>query len=70
MDSKINEDSESLINTKETKGWFEYQPSYDGTIFHINSLGAKIFGFNSPDDVIGKKVNELYTHPLFRKFLN
>ena len=32
-------------------------------ITHINTAGARLFGFTSADDVIGKKINELYAHP-------
>lgn len=56
-------DSKALLDLQDLKGWYEYEPSYDGVITHINSAGAKLFGFTSPDDLIGKKVNELYAHP-------
>lgn len=56
-------DSKALLDLQDLKGWYEYEPSYDGVITHINSAGAKLFGFSSPDDLIGKKVNELYAHP-------
>jgi PAS domain-containing protein len=56
-------DSKALLDLQDLKGWYEYEPSYDGVITHINSAGAKLFGFASPDDLIGKKVNELYAHP-------
>lgn len=55
--------SKALIDVQDEKGWYEYEPSYDGVITHINTAGARIFGFASPDDVIGKKINELYAHP-------
>lgn len=56
-------ESKPMIDVQDAKGWFEYEPSYDGVVTHINTSGAKLFGFTSPDDVIGKKVNELYAHP-------
>lgn len=50
--------------TKAAKtGWFEYESSYDGVLLNIDIEGARILGFASPDDVIGKKINELYAHP-------
>lgn len=52
-----------LVDVLDVKGWCEYEPSYDGVVTHINTAGARLFGFNSPDDVIGKKINELYAHP-------
>lgn len=61
--TSIKDKSQPILDVQEAKGWFEYEPSYDGVIIHINRAGAKIFGFTSPDDMIGKKVNELYAHP-------
>lgn len=46
-----------------TKGWFEYESRYDGVLLNIDTEGARLLGFTSPDDVIGKKINELYAHP-------
>ena len=57
------DESKAILGVQDLKGWYEYEPSYDGVITHINSAGAKLFGFTSSDDVIGKKVNELYAHP-------
>ena len=48
--------SKALPDVKEASGWYEYEPSYDGVITHINTAGARLFGFTSPDDVIGKKL--------------
>ncbi len=58
-----DESKAPLTDMHDVKGWCEYEPSYDGVVTHINTAGAKLFGFNSPDDVIGKKINELYAHP-------
>ncbi|GAN35262.1 MAG: hypothetical protein DYG83_08540 [Candidatus Brocadia sp. AMX2] len=55
--------SKTLPDVKDAKGWYEYEPSYDGVITHIDASGAKLFGFHSADDVIGKQVKELYAHP-------
>jgi len=57
------DESKALLNVQDAKGWYEYEPAYDGVITHINTTGARLFGFTSPDDVIGKKINELYAHP-------
>ena len=62
MISTIDE-SRALLDVKDATGWYEYEPSYDGVITHINTAGARLFGFTSSDDVIGKKINELYAHP-------
>ena len=58
-----NESGLPLVAVHDVKGWCEYEPSYDGVVTHINTACARLFGFNSPDDVIGKKINELYAHP-------
>ena len=52
------------FTTKATKkGWFEYESSYDGVLLNIDTEGARLLGFTSPDDLIGKKINELFAHP-------
>src|SRR4030067_3681517 len=56
-------ESREFAQVKEAKGLYEYEPSYDGVIIHIDRAGAELLGYASPDDVIGKKVNELYAHP-------
>ena len=61
--STNNSESKALPDVQDAKGWLEYEPSYDGVVTHINTAGARLFGFTSPDDVIGKKANELYAHP-------
>ena len=62
-DSKALLDVKDMKDVKDATGWYEYEPSYDGVITHINTAGARLFGFTSSDDVIGKKINELYAHP-------
>jgi len=47
-----NESGLPLVAVHDVKGWCEYEPSYDGVVTHINTAGARLFGFNSPDDVI------------------
>ena len=59
-----NQDVKQDVATKATKkGWFEYESSYDGVLLNIDIEGAMILGFSSSDEVIGKKINELYAHP-------
>ncbi len=58
------QDAKFEVTEKVTKkGWFEYESSYDGVLLNIDTEGARLLGFTSPDDVIGKKINELYAHP-------
>src|SRR3990167_1797854 len=61
--SKALLDVKDMKDVKDATGWYEYEPSYDGVITHINTAGARLFGFTSSDDIIGKKINELYAHP-------
>ncbi|MDR4504836.1 MAG: PAS domain-containing protein [Candidatus Scalindua sp.] len=59
-----NQEGKPDVRTKATKkGWFEYESSYDGVLLNIDIEGARLLGFTSPDDLIGKKINELYAHP-------
>ncbi len=37
-----------------------YETNIEGDIFYINSAGAKIFEYESPDDVIGQNVEMIY----------
>ena len=60
---KKQEVKQNLTKKVKKKGWFEYESSYDGVLLNIDIEGARILGFTSPDDVIGKKINELYAHP-------
>lgn len=61
----------NLLSTqKKPKGLLEYKPSYEGIIFYTNSPGQRFFRFILPDDIIGKKVEKLSAHPLFRKSLD
>ena len=34
--------SKALPDVKEASGWYEYEPSYDGVITHINTAGARL----------------------------
>ncbi len=61
--SSAKDKSKALLKVQDTKDWYEYEPSYDGVITHINTIGARLFGVASSDDVVGKKINELYAHP-------
>ncbi|MCR4290301.1 MAG: hypothetical protein NUV86_08605 [Candidatus Scalindua sp.] len=60
----IKQDAKPEVEVKGTKkGWFEYESSYDGVILNIDLEGARLLGFASPNDAIGRKINELYAHP-------
>ena len=41
------DDSKALLDVKvkdvkDATGWYEYEPSYDGVITHINTAGARL----------------------------
>ncbi|GJQ49890.1 hypothetical protein KsCSTR_37700 [Candidatus Kuenenia stuttgartiensis] len=57
------EKTKKVLTAEFTKGWFEYEASYDGVLLNIDTAGARLLGFSSPDDMLGKKINELYAHP-------
>lgn len=57
------EKTKAVFNTECTKGWYEYEATYDGALMNIDTAGARLLGFSTPGDIIGKKINELYAHP-------
>ncbi|GAX61542.1 hypothetical protein SCALIN_C24_0041 [Candidatus Scalindua japonica] len=58
------QDAKTEVTVKDIKkGWIEYESSYDGVMLNIDIEGAKLLGFASPNDAIGRKINELYAHP-------
>jgi PAS domain S-box-containing protein len=42
------------------EGIYECEPGVDGVFIWINQAGAEILGYNSPDEVLGKKVESIY----------
>ena len=63
---KINrelEESESryrLLFNSVKEGIYQAEPDTDGKIILLNQAGAEIFGYNSPQDMIGKKFSECF----------
>ena len=57
-----------LLNSLK-EGIYQCEPSEDGVFTWINQAGAEILGFNSPEEIIGTRVKEIYVNPDDRKEL-
>ena len=51
------------------EGIYECEPGVDGVFTWINQAGAEILGYNSPEEVLGVKVNTIYIDLKDRKRL-
>lgn len=51
------------------EGIYQSEPTEDGVFTWINQAGAEILGYNSPEEVIGTRVKDLYVNPDDRKEL-
>ncbi len=45
------------------EGVYQSEPMDDGVFTWINQAGVEIFGYKTPDEVIGKKVKDIYVNP-------
>lgn len=45
------------------EGVYQSEPTADGIFTWINQAGAEILGYNSPEEVIGMKVKDIYVNP-------
>ncbi|MEP9410974.1 MAG: PAS domain S-box protein [Candidatus Brocadia sp.] len=45
------------------EGVYQSEPTEDGVFISINQAGAEILGYNSPEEVIGMKVKDIYVNP-------
>ncbi len=41
--------------------------SAEGTLIEINDAGAHMLGYDTPEELIGRRVQELYAHPSYRE---
>lgn len=57
-----------LLNSLK-EGIYQSEPTEDGVFTWINQTGAEILGYNSPKEVIGKRVKDVYVCPDDRKEL-
>ncbi len=51
------------------EGIYHCEPAEDGVFTWINQAGAEMLGYNSPEEVIGTRVNDAYVNPDDRKEL-
>lgn len=51
------------------EGVYQSEPGVEGVFTFINKAGAEILGFNSPEEVIGTKVKNIYGDPEDRRRL-
>ncbi len=57
-----------LLNSLK-EGVYQCEPTEDGVFTWINQAGAEILGYNSPEEVIGTRVKDVYVNPDDRKEL-
>jgi len=57
-----------LLNSLK-EGIYQCEPTVDGVFTWINQAGAEILGYNSPKEVIGTRVKDVYANPDDRKEL-
>ncbi|MDE1889105.1 MAG: PAS domain-containing protein, partial [Planctomycetota bacterium] len=57
-----------LLNSLK-EGIYQSETSEDGVFTWINQAGAEILGYNSPEEVIGTRVKDVYVNPDERKKL-
>ncbi len=53
---------EKTIDQSLQIGIFQTDPVVDGNITFINEFGTKLFGFDSPDDVVGRKFKDVFVN--------
>ncbi len=52
-----------------TDGIYQCEPGVEGVFTWVNQAGAEIFGYKSPDEMIGTKVKDIYVDPEDREKL-
>ncbi len=57
-----------LLNSLK-EGIYQCEPTEEGVFTWINPAGAKILGYDSPEEIIGTKVKDIYVNPHNRKEL-
>ncbi len=51
------------------EGIYQCEPGVEGTFTWVNKAGAEMFGYESPEDMIGTKVRDIYVDPDDRRKL-
>ena len=65
---KLKENEEKYRNLFENMPGAYYRTNKDGNLTMINPEGAKLFGYNSPEDILGKNISQhFYFAPEERK---
>ena len=65
LDAKISETAESETRYRELfdslqVGIYQCKPGVEGAFTWVNKAGAEIFGYESPEEMIGTKVKDIY----------
>jgi PAS domain S-box-containing protein len=55
---KLKENEEKYRNLFENMPGAYYRTDKDGNLIMINPEGAKLFGYNSPEDILGKNISQ------------
>lgn len=74
LDKKIKETAESESKLRELfdslkAGIYQCEPGVEGRFTWVNHAAAEIFGYSSPEDMIGTKVKDIYVDQNDRKKL-
>lgn len=74
LDKKMKETAESEQKHRELfesikAGIYQCEPGIDGKFTWVNHAAAEIFGYNSPEEMIGIKVKDIYVEQSERKKL-
>ena len=74
LDKKTRETEESERNYRELfdslkVGIYQCEPGVEGVFTWVNQAGAEMFGYESPEDIIGTKVRDIYVDPDDRRKL-
>jgi PAS domain S-box-containing protein len=65
---KSEEHKSELLNSLK-EGIYQCEPGVEGVFTWINQAGAEMFGYKSPEEMIGTKVKDIYVDPDDRRKL-
>jgi PAS domain S-box-containing protein len=74
LDKKMKETAESEKHYRELfdslrAGIYQCEPGVEGKFTWVNNAGAEMFGYSSPEEMIGTKVKDIYVEQGERKKL-
>ncbi|MCP5004816.1 MAG: PAS domain S-box protein [Planctomycetes bacterium] len=61
LQESVKRDRELFNSLRE--GIYQYEPGVDGAFTWVNQACAEIFGYNSPEEMIGTKSKDIYANP-------